>query len=287
LLARHDNAGALLGSQTFGPATRRSNDVSIAMDGLVAAAGDENSDGLYTVAPADLQTEPTRSLIGGVGATVEHANGICHDTTNRAYVVGAIGDRILWTRYLAGAATPEYAIFASAPQGVAYGATWDTDLLWIAGALQGGTGWLGKVDANTGALMTPTNVAGMSLASSVAVYAAAASGDLVVVGWTSGNLVVRRYTPALVEVWTRMYASAADIHPDVAIDAETGAIYVAYDTSTGCTLRKLRGDGSTVWTRGSLGTHCEDVAVDADGAVVAGWTQAGADHKYFARKFFH
>ncbi len=285
LLARHDGSGMFLGGATFGPATRRSLDVSIAGDRIIAVAGEQNGDATLSLSPVDLQTESPRHVIPGAG--VDRSNGVCHDPMNRIYMVGDHGDRMSWGRWPAGSATPEYLLDATTPQGVALGVTWDADVLWIAGALANQTGWLGKVDAATGALMTPTTVTGMMLASSVAAYGMAAGGDLVVVGWTTGNLVVRRYTSALAEVWTRTFPSAADIHPDVAIDAETGAVYIAYDTATGCTLRKLKGSGAPVWTRDALGTHCEDVAVDADGAVVAGWTTVGADRKYFAKKFFH
>lgn len=285
LLARHDGSGMFLGGATFGPATRRSLDVSIAGDRIVAVAGEQNGDATLSLSPVDLQTESPRQVLTGAG--VDRSNGICHDPMNRIYMVGDHGDRMSWGRWPAGSATPEYVLDTTTPQGVALGATWDADVLWIAGALADQTGWLGKVDATTGALVTPTTVTGMRIASSVAAYGMAAGGDLVVVGWTTGNLVVRRYTSELAEVWTRTYPSAADIHPDVAIDAETGAIYIAYDTATGCTLRKLKGNGAPVWTRDALGTHCEDVAVDADGAVVAGWTTVGADRKYFAKKYFH
>ncbi|HUQ03227.1 MAG TPA: hypothetical protein VM261_12080 [Kofleriaceae bacterium] len=285
LLARFDRTGAFVAGATFGPATRRSLDVSIATDGIVAAAGEQNSDATLSLSPADLLTEPARQVITGAGA--DRSNGICHDDVNNIYMVGDHGDRMSWGRWPTGMTTPAYLFDTTTPQGVALGATWDQNVLWIAGALANQTGWLGKVDAATGTLTTPTTVTGMMLASSVAAYGTAAGGDLVVAGWTTGNLVVRRYTPALVEVWTRTYASAADIHPDVAIEAETGAIYIAYDTSTGCTLRKIKGDGSPVWTRNALGTHCEDVAVNVEGAVVAGWTQVGGDRKYFAKKFFH
>lgn len=287
MIVRHDGGeGMFLGGSTFGPATRRSLDVSIATDRIIAVAGEQNGDATLSIVPADLQSEPTRQVI--TGAATDRSNGVCHDPMNRIYTVGDRGDRMSWGRWPVGSATtPEYLFDSATPQGTALGATWDADILWIAGALANQTGWLGKVDANTGALLTPTTVSGMMLASSVAAYGTAAGGDLVVVGWTTGNLVVRRYTSALADVWTRTYPSAADIHPDVAIDAASGAIYVAYDASSGCTLRKLKGDGSPVWTRGSLGTHCEDVAVDADGAAVAGWTQVGSDRKYFAKKYFH
>ncbi|MBZ0238873.1 MAG: hypothetical protein K8M05_41565, partial [Deltaproteobacteria bacterium] len=273
------------GGATFGPATRRSLDVSIAADRMVAVAGEENGDATLSLSPMDLQTEPTRQVLTGAG--VDRANGICHDPMNRVYMVGDHGANMSWGRWPAGSATPDYLLDATTPQGVALGATWDADVLWVAGALANQTGWLGKIDAATGALVTPTTVTGMMLASSVAAYGTEAGGDLVVAGWTTGNLVVRRYTSDLAEVWTRTYPSAGDIHPDVAIEPETGAIYVAYDTSTGCTLRKIKGDGSPVWTREALGTHCEDVAVDVVGAIVAGWTQVGADRKYFARMYFH
>jgi hypothetical protein len=285
LLARFDRLGVFVAGATFGPATRRSLDVSIATDGIVAAAGEQNDDATLSLSPADLQTEPARQVITGAGT--DRSNGICHDDVNNVYMVGDHGDRMSWGRWPVGMTTPAYLLDATTPQGVALGATWDQNVLWIAGALANQTGWLGKVDAATGTLMTPTTVTGMMLASSVAAYGMTAGGDLVVAGWTTGNLVVRRYTPALVEVWTRTYPSAADIHPDVAIDAATGAIYIAYDATTGCTLRKIKGDGSPVWTRDALGTHCEDVAVNSDGAVVAGWTQVGGDRKYFAKKFFH
>jgi hypothetical protein len=202
-------------------------------------------------------------------------------------MVGDHADHMSWGRYPTGMVTPTYLLDATTPQGTALGVTIDDTILWVAGALSDNTGWLGKIDAATGALMTPTTVTGTRLISSVAAYGTTAGGDLVVAGWTNGNLVVRRYTSALAEVWTRTYAAADNIHPDLAIDAETGAIYIAYDTSTGCTLRKIKGDGSPVWTRANLGTHCDDVAVDADGAVVVGWTQVGGDHKYFVRKYFH
>lgn len=285
LLARFDTAGGLVGGMTFGPATRISRDVSIASDRLIAIAGEQNGDATLSLSPADLGTEPLRQVIAGPGA--DRSNGIGHDAMNRVYMVGDHADRMSWGRWPQGLVAPEYLLDTTTPQGTALGVTVDGDTVWIAGALSDNTGWLGKVDAATGALMTPTTVTGMRLVSSVAAYGEMAGGDLVVAGWTNGNLVVRRYTSALAEVWTRTYPSANDIHPDVAIEADTGAIYVAYDANTGCTLRKIKGDGMPVWTRTNIGTHCEDVAVDADGATVVGWSQVFADHKYFVRRFFH
>ena len=286
LLARVDGAvGGPLASFTYGPATRRSLDVSIAPNRTVATAGEENGDATLSISGTDLASEPARHVIAGAGT--DRSNGICHDDMNRTYLVGDHGDRMSWGRWPAGSATPEYLFDTATPQGVALGATWDADVLWIAGGLAVNTAWLGKVDATNGTLTTPTTVAGARYISSVATYGAAAGGQLVVAGWTPGSLVVRRYDATLTEVWTRTYASAADIRPDLAIDAETGAIYVAYDEAGGCALRKLSGDGAPIWIRSALGTHCEDVAVDVDGAVVVGWTLLGGTRKYFVRKYFH
>ncbi len=286
LLARLDGVEGLpVAAMTFGPATRRSLDVSIAPDRTVAAAGEQSGDAVMSAAPTELASEPIKQVIAGAG--VDRGNGICHDDLNRVYMVGDHGDRMSWGRWPAGSATPEWLLDTTTPQGVALGATWDADTLWIAGALANQTGWLGKVDAATGALLTPTTVAGTMQIAGVAGYGTTAGGDLVVVGWTTNTLVVRRYRPALTEVWTRTFPALDGIQPDVAIEAETGAIYVAYDAAGGCTLRKLAGNGTPLWTRAGLGSHCQDVAVDSDGAVVVGWTMVNADRKYFVRKYFH
>lgn len=285
LVTRLDGvAGEVVTAATFGPAPRHALAVAVAADRTIATAGVEGDDLVVASAPLDLQTEPVKHLrSGGAG----RGRAICHDAMNRIYAAGDQGSRMAWGRWPAGASTPEWFVDATTPSGTALAVACDAEVLWVGGALADQTGWLGKLDAATGAVLTPTPVAGTRKVGGVATSAALGAGHVVVAGSTADTLVVRRYDEALAEVWTRTFAAAADVTPGVAIDPVTGAIYVAYVTTGGCALRKLTAAGAPVWVRSGLGAHCQAVAADGDGAVVAGWTTVGADRKYFVRKYFH
>lgn len=278
----------LLDSGTLGAAARTGYDLSVATNRVITVVGAAEVGTAFqpfkTEIHPDLSTETGNLTVSSPGDGA--SRGVCHDATNRAYVVGSVADAasMFWANALPGASNWDMLrnTAATAEAGVARDVAWSTSGFWVVGET-GAQGWLGRIDGSDGSTVAETIVPGAAVLTAVAIH----GPDIIVAGRQAGTNapLIRRYTGTLGEAWSRVLSGTAD-SVQVVVDAPSGATYVASTSSVPveCSLHKIDGStGAIVWSRMVSTGSCTALAVNADGVAVIAATSGSA----LARKYFH
>jgi hypothetical protein len=281
------SSGALFDQNTFtgGATVRTFRDVSIAPNTDIGVSG-EVTGNMYDARKgeilADLSMERS-TYYTNADAGQDYGLGVCHDQSNNLYMVGQQTGLMFFGRWAPNTYNPTW--LRTGISGTAFDVAWDFGTLWVAGT-QGGSGWLGKLNANDGAQQTFINP---SMTTAVYGVFPIGAADLFTVGANGTSVRVHRLTSGLGEVFARSYAAPGTVTGGaIVVEPTAGAVYVAATDSTTCQLYKLDGNtGNVIWSKAAFSGHCEDLAANSDGVVVAGWTGTGGNRNAIAKKYFH